>query len=208
MAVFVNFKICDNAAECSGIEVCPTGALYWDEGEETVKSDNNKCISCNACLEACPAGAIYVAHDEKEEKQIKEDIENDPRTLKDLLVERYGASPVDESLLVSAQEALTKIEEVASLVVVEIMDNDDAPCLINSVPISDAFGDVKYEYYKVAIADDDCKLITDRFSVSEIPTLLVFKNHRLVIRIDGIVDNGDYLQREGFIGKIDGAIND
>lgn len=208
MAVFVNFKICDNAAECSGIEVCPTGALYWDEDEETVKSDNNKCISCNACLEACPAGAIYVAHDEKEEKQIKEDIENDPRTLKDLLVERYGASPVDESLLVSAQEALSKIEEVASLVVVEIMDNDDAPCLINSVPISDAFGDAKYEYYKVAIADDDCKLITDKFSVSEIPTLLVFRNHRLVVRIDGIVDNGDYLQREGFIGKIGEAIDD
>lgn len=37
MAVLVNFKICDNAKECGGIEVCPTGALSWDEENETKK---------------------------------------------------------------------------------------------------------------------------------------------------------------------------
>lgn len=42
MAVLVNFKICDNAKECSGIEVCPTQALSWDEKEETIVIDNNK----------------------------------------------------------------------------------------------------------------------------------------------------------------------
>ena len=31
MAVLVNFKICDNAKECGGITVCPTGALSYDD---------------------------------------------------------------------------------------------------------------------------------------------------------------------------------
>lgn len=31
MPVLINKKICDNAPECSGIEACETGALYFDE---------------------------------------------------------------------------------------------------------------------------------------------------------------------------------
>lgn len=30
MPVLINFKICDNAKDCSGIAVCPTGALSWE----------------------------------------------------------------------------------------------------------------------------------------------------------------------------------
>ena len=30
----INWKICDNAEECNGIAVCPTGALYWDKEEK------------------------------------------------------------------------------------------------------------------------------------------------------------------------------
>ena len=41
MSVLINFKICDNAKECGGIEVCPTGALSWDEENETIKIDND-----------------------------------------------------------------------------------------------------------------------------------------------------------------------
>lgn len=207
MSVFVNFKICDNAEECSGVEVCPSGALYWDKDEKTVKSDNSKCISCDVCARACPAGAIYVAHNAKEEMQIKEDIDNDPRTIKDLLVERYGASPVDETLLISVQEAMTKIETVESLLAVEIMDNEDAPCLINSVPISEAFGNTVYEYCKITIGDDEYEAFANKYSIKECPTLLIFKNHSLLTRIDGAVENKDYLQRTNFIHKINTAIN-
>ena len=37
MKALINFKICDNAKECSGISVCPTGAMSFDE---------EKCTNC------------------------------------------------------------------------------------------------------------------------------------------------------------------
>ena len=41
MAVLINFKICDNAKECGGIAVCPTGALSYDDEKESIVIDND-----------------------------------------------------------------------------------------------------------------------------------------------------------------------
>ena len=46
MSVLINFKICDNAKECSGIAVCPTGALSWNEEENKIEIDNTRCVAC------------------------------------------------------------------------------------------------------------------------------------------------------------------
>jgi len=57
-AVLINFKICDNFKDCSGIAVCPTKAFYWDRKKRTIAVDNEKCKSCGLCEESCPVDAI------------------------------------------------------------------------------------------------------------------------------------------------------
>ena len=133
MSVLINHKICDNAEECSGIEVCPTGALFWDIQEGKIGTDNDLCISCHECRNACPVGAIYVADSESDFARIQSNIENDSRTVEDLFVERYGAMPIDEELVIddSAIESLVKEN---TLVFIEQFQASSVQCLLHSIP--------------------------------------------------------------------------
>ena len=110
MAVYINFKICDNASECGGIEACPTKALTWDEEKETIKIDNDKCISCGKCEKECPIGAIRVGKTEEECKKIEREIDEDIRATKDLFVDRYGAAPLSEFFMIESSEIEEKVE--------------------------------------------------------------------------------------------------
>ncbi len=206
MSVFINFKICDNAQECSGVVVCQTKALVWDDAKESVIIENEKCISCEMCVNECPAGAIRVAHNDVEEREIKEDYENDPRTLKDLMVERYGASPVNENTLISVQEATLMIKKKSPLIVVEVIDGQNTPCLINSIPIAEIFGFKEYEYYKVTNEDKLYESFAHKYAIKDCPTLLVFLDGTILVRKDGSVENGDYIERMEFIKEINNAL--
>ena len=104
MAVLINFKICDNAKECGGIDVCPTGALSWNDVDSKIEIDNDKCISCGACEAECPIGAIMVAHSDEEYEKYKSEIDEDPRTTKDLFVDRYGAVAISDFFQISVNE--------------------------------------------------------------------------------------------------------
>lgn len=206
MSVFINFKICDNAQECSGVAVCPTGALSWNENESTVVMDNSKCITCGKCVIECPAGAIRVAHNAIEERVIKNDYESDPRTIKDLMVERYGASPISKTTLISIRDAELAIKKEGSLIVIEIIDSEDTPCLINSVPIAEIFGFEEYEYYKVTNGDELYDSFAKKFDIDVCPTLLIFRNGIVLTRKDGNVENGNYEERTAFIENINEAL--
>jgi NAD-dependent dihydropyrimidine dehydrogenase PreA subunit len=100
MPPIINFKICDNAPECGGIEVCPTKAIIWNESKKTLEVDDSKCINCVLCVKSCPVGAIKVATGKKLEL-IKQEYEKDQRRTSDLFIERYGASSMDPTALVS-----------------------------------------------------------------------------------------------------------
>ena len=74
--VIINRNICDNAPECSGIEVCPQGALYWNEANESIEYDSGKCVDCGLCanpdLGGCPVGAILWGEDDEDyEKKLQ-----------------------------------------------------------------------------------------------------------------------------------------
>ena len=199
MAVLVNFKICDNAKECGGIAVCPTGALSWDDDKETIKIDNDKCISCGLCEKECPIGAIMVAKNAEEFNKIQKEIDDDPRTTKDLFVDRYGAVAISDFFKIELDDIKEKSGKDC-LTLIEIYNPDVAECLLKSIPIKDLTKNLPKDtlYYKT----ESDKPITD-YEIKELPSLLVFKSGKLLGHIDGYYTVDD---KEKVLSKVNEII--
>lgn len=187
MPVLINFKICDNSVDCSGIEVCPVEAFYWDEKNKTIAVDNSKCINCGKCEIACPVDAIRVARNEEEYKKIKKEIDEDPRKVSDLFVDRYGAQSVGPAFLVPQSKFDIQILRSTKLAAVELFTHGSIKCMINSIPVKKLFKDVDVKYRKIEIKDDS---LPKKYKVKEFPTLLFFKDGKLIGKIEGYYDIG------------------
>lgn len=186
MAVLINFKICDNLKDCSGIAVCSVGAFYWDGQKKTIAVDNKKCISCGQCEEACPVGAIRVVQTQEEYQKIKKEIDEDPRKVSDLFVDRYGAEPLDPAFFVSRDKFRIQILEATQIAVVEFFSPDSIRCLLYSIPIKDLFGDYNVKYRKIKVKKGDPLL--KKYKVTKLPSMLFFKDGRLRGKIEGYYD--------------------
>ena len=182
MAVLINFKICDNAKECGGIAVCPTGALSYDDKKESIVIDNDKCISCGKCESECPIGAIMVARTDEEYEKIKEEIASDNRTTKDLFVDRYGATPLSEFFMIESNDIENKVNN-EGITLIELYNDDSIQCLLKSIPIKDLSKDLPKDtlFYKVEATNDTI----NKYNVNELPSLLMFKKGSLLGHIDG-----------------------
>lgn len=200
MSVLVNFKICDNAKECSGIAVCPTGALFWNEEQETIEIDNSKCISCGLCEKECPIGAIQMARNPEEYEKIEKEIEIDERTTKDLFVDRYGAVPISDFFRIELKEINEKINKDC-LVLIEIYNPETAECLLKSIPIKELTNNLPSDtlYYK---AESNTKDIG--FDIQALPALLIFKKGEFIGHIDGYYNNDN---KETMLSLIKEIIN-
>lgn len=186
MSVLINFKICDNAQECSGIAVCPTGALSWNEEKEIIEIDNSKCISCGLCEKECPIGAIMVTKNEEEYNKIQKEIDEDPRTTKDLFVDRYGAVAISNFFKIELKDIKEKSEKDC-ITLIEMYNPDVAECLLKSIPIKELTKKLPNNtlYYKV---ETDNTNIED-YGIKELPALLIYKKGKLLGSIEGYFNN-------------------
>jgi Fe-S-cluster-containing hydrogenase component 2 len=202
MAVLINFKICDNAKECSGIAACPTGALSWDEKKNTIKIDNSKCVSCGNCEKAFMIQAIKVARNDAEYKKIKKEIDDDPRSFFDLFVDRYGAQSVHPGFMAYEEKFGEEFIKTNKPVVVEFFNNESIQCLLHSIPIKKLLeGDKKIKYRKLEIKGS--KLLK-KYKITQLPALVIFNQGKLLGKIEGYYNVGQTKILKEKIDKIIG----
>lgn len=198
MSVLINFKICDNAKECNGIAVCPTGALFWDTKKKSVGIDNKKCVSCGKCEKSCEVSAIHVAKNAKEYTKIEKEIKEDPRKVTDLFVDRYGAQPIHTAFLIPDSKFQLEVLESEKLVAVECFDDDSVMCLLKSISIKELLRGYFVKYRKMIIGNE----LLGKLRIKKLPALLFFKKGKLLGKIEGyyeVKQKNELLQK---IGKI------
>jgi len=188
MSVLINFKICDNSSDCSGITACPSGAFFWDEKKKTIAIDDSKCTSCGACEKACPVGAIRVAKNDAEYKKIRIEIDNDSRKVSDLFVDRYGEQSISPAFQIPAEKFGVQVLESTKPAVVELFNNGSIMCLLNSIPVKDLFKGADIKYRKI---EDEDGLLAKRYKVKVLPSLLFFRDGKLTGKIEGYYSIGD-----------------
>jgi NAD-dependent dihydropyrimidine dehydrogenase PreA subunit len=182
MAVHINFKICDNSADCNCIRACPTGAFYWDDKNKTIAVDKDKCVNCGKCV-CCDVGAVRLSKDDKEAKDIENEYQNDTRTTSDLFVDRYGASPILPTF-VTTEKMLDTVLTSKRPFVIKLYKDETVCCMLKSIPIKEILKQYNENatFRKVKVETD---ILQKRYGVAELPALVFIKDNNVLGHIDG-----------------------
>ncbi len=178
----------------------PIGVFSWENNGLVIH--NEKCTSCGKCEKVCMVSAIRVAKNEEEYQKIQKEIEEDPRNINDLLVDRYGAKPIDIAMIGREEEIEKKLEAKRPMLV-ELYNEDSLMCLLSSIPmkeIADAF-DQETRYRKVEVKKQET---LEKYQIEELPAMLLFKSGKLVGKIEGYYTNE---QKDIFLEKIKKILN-
>ena len=200
MPTTINFKICDNSADCNGITMCPAGVFAWDDEKKTITLDSSKCIECGACANFCTVNAIRYAKSQEELEKIQKEIDSDPRTISELFVERYGAAPIDDTYTfeLSAEKVKNRINSNRP-VIIEFNRWETVNCLLKSVPIADIQKqfNANATYSKFFVEDKDMP----KFDIKETPVLKFYYKNELLGQIDGYFERDDRFEHMDKIRK-------
>ena len=178
---------CDQDKGCGCPKVCPFDAWYRDEKDENWLIDASKCTGCGLCLRECPAGAVLLANTLDEAERIKDGIDTDTfHTQKRLFVERYGGMPIKSEI--TGEEFDSKIKN--DFVIVEFFRNEKLICMVKCVPYSEI---MPCENIHKIDADKHPE-ITKQFNITQFPSLLFFRDGKIVGRIEGFKNDLDELR--------------
>ncbi len=188
MAVVINYKICDLAPECGGIEVCPMKAFFWNEKTKKPDVDNSKCISCGACSLQCPVNAIMVAKTDEQYKKLVEIVKNDTHTEEELWRERLGCQPGRTkplATIVTPENFSQEVTNAKGLFTVDIWSLETIDCRLHSV----LWDDVNLSGEMVLKKIDAGKYpeLAKKLNVKKIPSLLFFKDGKELKRHEGYI---------------------
>lgn len=190
MGVLINKKRCDNAESCPCIDGCPAKAFYFDKEKDTVAVHNELCINCRNCMIACEAGAVKVFRNEEEYHKLKTEYDEDAMTIENLFQDRYGAVSIDEKYTYDIENLDTLIDEANKPLLIEFYNEDEATCLINSIPIKEILETIvlQVSYRKVEIKDPE-KII--KYGLTNTPSFVIINNKEIIFKQDGFVNVKD-----------------
>ena len=79
---------------------------------------------------------------------------------------------------------------------IEIIDLDQASCLIKSIPFKEIISNTHYDkYYRILWNDE----IVKKYKLKESPTMLCFENGKLLKKIEGYFEDS---QKVEFLNKL------
>ena len=187
MGVLINKKRCDNTDVCPCIEECPAGAFYWDDKKKSVAVDDNLCVNCRQCVITCEAGAVKVARTEEEYQNLKTEYDEDIMSIEELFQDRFGASIVDEKYSLGLDELHQLTKDSNKLLLVEFYNDDQANCLINSIPINEIVMEIKapISYRKINVGDVN---LLNQYDINALPTLVIFSKGKVIFKYCGFLD--------------------
>lgn len=199
----INYKICDLAPECGGIEVCPTGAFFWNKKDKRPDIDNSKCISCGVCARECPVDAIIIVQTEEEFNKVLENIKNDPRSEKELWRERIGTQPGRTpplAAVVTPKNFLQEVLELRELVALDVWSEETLDCRYHSVLWEELGLADKIVFKK--LDGGKYPTLARRLKASKFPTLIIFKEGKEKLRKEGYLYHGDIFPLVAKIKKL------
>jgi len=134
----------------------------------------------------------------RRKKQIEKDIENDPRKVSDLFVDKYGAMPMKNSPFDIVHGFEQEILGDDKLAVVELFEDDSIECLLKSIPIKELFADYDLKFRKMEIIAE----LKKEYQVQKLPCLLFFKQGELVGKIEGFYSTDKKEELKSEINRI------
>lgn len=184
MAVLINFKICDNDKACNGMSICPKKVFSWNEETKSLEINNDLCINCGLCASSCMVSAIKMAKTEEEYKEIEKEFENDPRTINDLFIERYGASLIDPEAMGGTEDEIDDKLHSSRPLVLELYNEDSIQCLLKSIPVKELLQefDIEARYRKIEVTTSN---LLDKYKITNLPALVFIKNGTVLGTIEG-----------------------